>query len=127
MKAALYSLLILFTLVTTAAAQPDDKPVSISISNATRICCAAVSDRRVWTMRRGPAAHEMTFVFQGGEVQIVNDETLLPIRTVPAEQSKNYAVSSDQRFVSWLSPMSKQTVVRNVQTRKSVEFDAALK
>jgi len=107
-----------------AEGQKPDPGERISSANAARLKPIAESDRKVSHIRRGPRDGELTLSFRLGEVQIVDEQTLLPRRTVGRLDGRNFAITPDQSLETWLDLKSKKTVIRHVATDRRVVFKA---
>jgi len=123
-RTPLYSLILALSCVGFVDGQQPDSGARISAANAARLKPIAESDRKVSHIRRGPRDGELTLSFQLGEVQIVDEQTLLPRRRIGRLNGRNFAITPDQSLETWLDLKSKKTVIRHVATDRRVAFEA---
>ena len=120
----LHSLTLVLVFAGFAEGQKDDRGERISAVNAARLKPIAESNRKVTRIRRGPGARELTLFFRLREVQIVDEQTLLPRRTIGRLDGKNFSITPDQSLETWTDAQTKKTVVRHVAADRRMEFDA---
>lgn len=121
LRFSLTCLLIAWTLQLPAQ---EEKAEPITAENGDRLKLISETDREVFRMKRGPRTGEFTFSLRRGEVEIVDEQTLLPRRTVTKDHGQGFVLSLDETLESWTDRRSKKTVIRNTKTGNSIEFKA---
>ena len=121
LRFSLTCLLIAWTLPLPAQ---DEKAERITVENGDRLKLISETDREVYRMQRGPRTGEFTLSLRRGEVEIVDEKTLLPRRTVTKDRGQGFLLSQDETLESWTDRRSRKTVIRNTKTGNSIEFKA---
>ena len=120
LRFSLTCLLIAWTLPLLA----QKKAERITVENGDRLKLISETDREVVRMERGPRSGEFTFSLRRGEVEIVDEQSLLPRRTVTKERGQGFVLSQDDTLESWTDRGSQKTVIRNTKTGNRIEFKA---
>lgn len=107
-----------------ALGQADGKAEPITVGNGARLKLISETEREVYRLRRGPKTGEFTFTLRRGEVEIVDEQTLLPRRTVTQARGQSFLLSKDETLESWTDRKTKKTVIRDTKTDKQIEFKA---
>ena len=119
-----HSLFSVFLSSTFAFADPIPKVVKepISPANASRVHPVMEHVRDVHRIARGPGMSELTFVGWEKPVEVVDEITLRPVRTLVEGAPIHFAATTSGDRIAWCEKNTTVTV-RQTASGKSIEID----